>query len=396
MRSLFLVFALPVLLIFNGCKKEKRNHETVYDNGPTDSLQINEVQFLASHNSYHLKTDSGIFAWLESAATLGILPSAYDPAGIDYWHEPLEVQMSDYNIRGLELDIYNDPAGGQYYYRMGKQLALSQPAASNEPELQQPGFKIIHIVDFDFNTLHLTFKGALEAVRNWSLTHPNHLPLFINVETKEESVAGVIPGTTLTASIPFDASACDKMDEEIKAVFGNELAKVVTPDEIRGNFTTLREAVLAVGWPKLSEARGKIFFIMQGEAEAEYLAGHATLQGRAMFVYTGNKNDDHAAFLIKNNSISSKTEIQQLVNEGFMVRTRTDANTDEARTGDYTYRNAAFESGAQILSTDYYRPDPRAGSPGWTDFKVQFDNNELARINPVNAAAKASLGIIKE
>jgi hypothetical protein len=64
--------------------------------------------------------------------------------------------------------------------------------------------------------------------------------------------------------------------------------------------------------------------------------------------------------------------------------------------GDYTYKNAAFESGAQILSTDYYRPDPRAGTPGWTDFKVQFPNNELARINPVSAAAKINLGTIRE
>lgn len=79
-----------------------------------------------------------------------------------------------------------------------------------------------------------------------------------------------------------------------------------------------------------------------------------------------------------------------------MVRTRTDAGTTQARTGDYSDMQAAFESGAQIISTDYYRPDARAGQPGWTDFTVRFPNNELARINPVNAASKQDLGLIRE
>ncbi|MBK7148332.1 MAG: hypothetical protein IPH78_05790 [Bacteroidetes bacterium] len=394
MKSTCSVFCFAILLAVTACHKEKKG--VVYDNGPTDSLKINEVQFIASHNSYHLKTDSGIFSWMATAAQLGILPAAYDPAGIDYWHEPLEVQFNSYNVRGLELDIYNDPDGGKYYYRMGKQFAMAQPAASNLPELLQPGFKIIHILDFDFNTLHLTFKDALQSVKQWSDAHTNHLPLFINVETKEDAVADVVPGAGLTSAVLYDDESCNKIDEEIKSVFGSELQNVLTPDEIRGSYPTLREATVAGNLPTLSQARGKIFFIMQGGAEEEYLSGHNTLQGRAMFVYTGNKNDDHAMFLIKNNSISSKTEIQQLVSQGFMVRTRTDANTDEARTGDYTYKNAAFESGAQILSTDYYRPDPRAGTPGWTDFKVQFPNNELARINPVSAAAKVNLGTILE
>lgn len=48
--------------------------------------------------------------------------------------------------------------------------------------------------------------------------------------------------------------------------------------------------------------------------------------------------------------------------------------------------NAAFASGAQIISTDYYRPDPRyLTDTAWTDFTVQFPNNELARINDISA-----------
>jgi len=45
-----------------------------------------------------------------------------------------------------------------------------------------------------------------------------------------------------------------------------------------------------------------------------------------------------------------------------MIRTRTDAGTIEARTKDYNRLNKALSTGAQILSTDYYQPDPKIGS----------------------------------
>lgn len=84
--------------------------------------------------------------------------------------------------------------------------------------------------------------------------------------------------------------------------------------------------------------------------------------------------------------------------QGFIVRTRADGDTEEARTGDYTKMNAAFESGAQIISTDYYRPDPRYKTEpeNWTDYKVAFPDGRTKRINPVSASDKVSLGIITE
>ena len=78
------------------------------------------------------------------------------------------------------------------------------------------------------------------------------------------------------------------------------------------------------------------------------------------------------------------------------VRTRADDGTDEAREGNYTDMYNSFASGAQIISTDYYRADPRAGTTGWTDYRVRFPNGELARIDSVSAADKLNLGNIKE
>lgn len=389
---------LSALLLMAACKKEEKEfkkNEVVYDNGPTDSLRLNEIQVIASHNSYHLKTDSAVYAFLQRLDSLGAVPAAYAPIGIDYGHLPLGEQMGDYGIRGLELDIYSDPHGGNFYNRTGY-MFTGRPVASNIAELNEPGFKLIHIPDFDFNTTNITFKSALQDVRNWSLAHPNHIPIFINIETKEDDVSDVLSGLpNLTEALPFDAAAADALDAEIKSVFGDELDRVITPDDVRGSYTTLEAAALAGNWPQLAQARGKVIFILEGAGEDEYKNGHPSLQGRACFVYS-NPGTPEAAFVILNNPVGSFNQIKQRVAQGYIVRSRSDSGTEEARTGDYTNMNASFNSGAHITSTDYYRPDPRAGDGTWTDFRVRFPNGELARINPVSAAAKQNLGTIKE
>ncbi|MFN8322176.1 MAG: Ca2+-dependent phosphoinositide-specific phospholipase C [Chitinophagales bacterium] len=390
----YLLLPLLALLFVTACKKEEKKKYLSFDNGPTDSLTINQIQVLASHNSYHLRMDDTIYVLLHRLDSLGLLPSQYDPVKLDYTNIPFDEQFDNYNVRGLEIDIFNDPVGGQYYYRKGLSL-VGLDNDSHIPELLEPGFKVLHIPDFDYKTLHITFKQSLQAIYNWSMAHPNHLPLFINVETNEETVAQSIPGLDLTQSIPYDASACDKMDEEIKAVFGENLDKVITPDEVRGTYTTLEQAALAKNWPKLASARNKVVFIMQGEAESLYKAGHSSLQGRAMFVYS-SPGSPEAAFVIMNSPVGNETLIQQRVAAGYIVRTRCDGPGVEVFTNDYTQMNSAFASGAQILTTDYYKADYRAGTGAYTNYQVQLPNGDLARINAYSAADKQGLGKIGE
>jgi hypothetical protein len=75
--------------------------------------------------------------------------------------------------------------------------------------------------------------------------------------------------------------------------------------------------------------------------------------------------------------------IPRLVKSGYLVRTRTDADTVQARSGDTKMRDAALESGAQILSSDYYFSEKAS----WTGFSVNFPKGEVARCNPVVAPA---------
>jgi hypothetical protein len=73
-------------------------------------------------------------------------------------------------------------------------------------------------------------------------------------------------------------------------------------------------------------------------------------------------------------------EISSLVRKGYLVRTRTDSDTKQARTNDTTRREAALASGAQLLSTDYPASEPAS----WTGYSVSLPDNLVARCNPVN------------
>jgi hypothetical protein len=68
------------------------------------------------------------------------------------------------------------------------------------------------------------------------------------------------------------------------------------------------------------------------------------------------------------------------VRSGYLVRTRADEGTQEARRGDYHRLEAALSSGAQYVSTDYYLPDKRFP----THYQVQLPGKGVARCNPVN------------
>lgn len=379
MQKQYFLLAFLVSLLFFSCKHTPP--VTALDE--QNQLKMNEVQVIASHNSYRIHTYQPVYNFVLGLSMLGAIPAQYDPTDWDYTHVPITEQLGNYGIRGLELDIYNDPQGRHFANRACLQyLDPAEPIESGIPELNVPGMKILHIPDVDYLTHYYTFVAALQAIKAWSDAHPNHLPLYINVENKTESIADQIVLPNFVTGIPFDATAWDALDTEVKSVFGENLEKVITPDKIRGSFSSLKAAVLAGNWFSLKEARGKIAFILDGGDG--YEIGHSSLQGRTMFVYQHNDSTDETAFIIKNDPKSDLTEIQDWVQKGYIVRTRADASVSIAQTGDYSGMNAAFQSGAQLVSTDYYRPDERYLTDSiWTDYSVSLPNHAVGRSNPI-------------
>ena len=380
----FLLFvSIPVSLLVVSCSKEENEENTKPPEFTADSLRMNEIQFIGSHNSYRLKTYAPLYEFIQTWS--GVLPASLNPDELDYTHLALEQQFSDYGIRKIELDIYYDPDGSRFANRHGLGF-IGESVESGIAALDEPGFKVLHIPDLDYSTNYISLKEALQTVQQWSEANPDHLPIFIMLEAKETNISAAIPGFSET--LPYDVHAVNGLDDEIRDVFGTKLDGVITPDDVRGGHLTLNEAVLSDGWPLIAVSRGKVVFYITTSSSANqaYINGHPSLQGRAMFI-NAQPGTPEAAIVMRNNPTSD--DIQNLVSQGYIIRTRTDAGTWEARNGDYSKMEAAMSSGAQILSTDYYRPDPRNDtSAAWSSYHVAFENGDVARLNPVNGPAK--------
>jgi hypothetical protein len=168
------------------------------------------------------------------------------------------------------------------------------------------------------------------------------------------------------------------LDAEILSVFPRE--KILAPDDVRGKEASLPEALQKHGWPTLKAARGKVMFGMdnKGAVRELYLKGHPALKGRLLFV-TVRPSHPAAAWMKENDVMDDFDLIQDLVKRGFLVRTRADSSTRQARKNNTRCRDQALASGAQFISTDY--PEPNlALSP----YAVRFENGIVVRINPVN------------
>ena len=152
---------------------------------------------------------------------------------------------------------------------------------------------------------------------------------------------------------------------------------------MRGTRTTLAEAVRSDGWPTLGAARGKVIFCLDNEGKRDhYVQDHPSLRDRIMFT-PSPADAPEAAFMKLNDPIGDFDAIQAAVSAGFVVRTRADADTVEARSGDTIPRDAALASGAQWVSTDYPVPNPAFG----TGYKVEIPMGMPARCNPISAPA---------
>jgi len=339
-------------------------------------ISINQVQMVGTHNSYHAGLTPQMAALLQKAN-----PAAY--AALDYRHASLPEQF-DHGIRQIELDVYADAQGGRYAHPSGPMVAMKAGIAGAAPEpvdprMLPPGMKVMHVQDLDYRSTCQPFTACLAQIRDWSRAHPRHLPIFILIETKTDVPTKTMPMVTPE---PFDTAAFDELDREIRSVFS--ASEMITPDQVRGAHATLEEAVLHSGWPTVEAARGKVLFLMdQRPAGPAYLQGHPSLRGRLLFT-NAEPGEPDAAFIERNEG--SEEEIARLVRAGYLVRTRADADTAEARSGNTSRRDRALRSGAQIVSTDYPSSEP---SP-WTGYAVRLPESETARCNPVNAPASCS------
>lgn len=329
-----------------------------------ENTPINKIQVIGSHNSYKQAIDPALFKFFEQR-------DSASSSKIDYDHIPFAAQL-DLGLRNLELDVYSDSLGGKYAHPKGLDWVKNQAPYDVNHEMAEPGFKIFHIQELDFRSSALTFKGALQQLKKWSEAHPDHNPVFITLEAKDEPLS--LPGMTIPEK--FSQKTFDELDRTIIVNLGQE--HLLTPDKVRGKYKTLEEAVLKQNWPTLKAAKGMFAFILdaKGQKMETYIRDHPSLTGRVLFA-NADAGTPEAAMMIRNNP--KDPLIPKLVKKGYIIRTRADADTQQARRNDYSDFEAAKASGAQIITTDYYRKSTHFKS----DYKVSFDDGTYIRKNPL-------------
>jgi hypothetical protein len=307
---------------------------------PAEPVRLNQMQVIGSHNSYHIEPPPEV---LEQY--ISVSPNAIELA---YTHAPLGEQFSFQGVRQIELDVFWDPAGTRF-----------RPKGVT-------GFKVLHIAVIDEGSTCLTFVACLGEVKAWSDQRQAHMPLAVLVELKDADV----PPALLSA-----------LDAEIRSVFAPD--RLLTPDDVRGERATLEQAVLEDGWPAIDDIRGRVLFLLDNRRD-EYAAASPNLAGRAAFTPSTPGQPD-AAFLKRNDPTgASEQAIRELVEAGYIIRTRADGPVLTPLSGDVSQRDAALASGAQWVSTDYPVPGMATRWNG-SDYVARIPGGAPARCNPVNA-----------
>ena len=269
-------------------------------------IKINHLQFVGSHNSYKKAMPDGFVKQL-----MRVNPEVME--SLEYEHIPLAEQL-DLGIRKLELDVFY----------------IADEAR----------FQVGHVQQIDMNSNCATLRICLNQIIAWSKKNTTHAPIWISFNAKDDYIFG------LPSPENFTPEAFNLMDSIIEEMLGENL---IRPRDI-----------IDLKWPLLDEARGKFILILDegGSKRDMYYEGW---QQRPMFT---NAPEGHpaAAIMIINDPVDQLEEIQRLVKAGYMIRTRADSDTREARDNDTRRKVAAFESGAQAVSTDYYLPATHFGN----------------------------------
>lgn len=365
--------------------------------------RLNQIQVVGTHNSYSQPADPRVFQIMNPllqpvvAELMKRMPEDIQreladehPHGLggdlqhalEYRFPGIEAQLR-LGVRSVELDLNVDHEGGRFSdplpYRRLREQGVRDFEPLYEAALHEPGLKTLHMADVDFRSSCPSFRICLQQLRGWSDASPGHSPVFVLLEPKFSSMTSVLADATAVQA--FDARAFAELDASIASVLGRE--RVITPDDVRGDSLTLEAAVRAGRWPLLSQARGKFVFLMivpgmNLATFAPYLQGRPNLEGRMAFVQ-GRPGMPHAAFVLIDNALSRGEEIRSLVGKGYLVRSRADIDTGEARVNSVSRREAALSSGAQVVSTDYpFSPNIFGNSYVVRPFEGGW------RLNPVN------------
>lgn len=293
-----------------------------------DVLRLHHAQVKGTHNSYHLEP-----------------PLPFD-ASHEYSHAPLPEQLESQGVRAFELDVHRDLDGT---------------------------ISVYHILAIDQETTCDTLEICLMQIKAWSDLNPGHLPVVVWMEIKDDT-----GGLSLTSDEQLLV-----IDDVVTGVFGSE--QLITPDDVQGEYPTLRARLVAEGWPTLGELRGRVLVtILDTDEPAEiYTDGYTTLAGRPMFVRADADQLELPWAAIAKLGAGDAEAIAAAHAGNLLIATNV-CGADESDDDCFAQRQQAMDAGIHMLKDDFPAPVPER------DYWLEFADGNPARCNPVTAPVECN------
>jgi hypothetical protein len=321
---IFIIIRLYAIKIYdtNAQITNLQNMKNIYDNANYESLdeseftnidltddqiKLNEIKMLATHNSYK-KTAVPLGRLFVSLGT----GSSEEGRALKYGYQSISDQLH-LGVRSMEFDL----------------------------RLRKTEFQLTHVPLVDNSSVAPNFSLALEEISLFSDNNPNHVPIIILMEIKDD---WMILDHALQK---MDKEDLIDLDNLLKDKLGNKLYQ---PKDLIENDKTLKETIQTTGWPSINSLLGKVIFVLHpGSFTNSYYEIDESLMTQAMFIgsYYQDTNKDYASFFVHNEL--NVERINELVDQNFIVRTRIDS---ELNYSDENFQ-LALETNAQILTSDF-------------------------------------------
>jgi hypothetical protein len=280
----------------------------------------------------------------------------------DLFNGLLDVQL-DLGIRSIELDVHADPQGGLYSepggYKAMATIGL-RPNTAFDPRgvLQRPGFKVLHVPDWDFMSNCPTLRIALETLSRWSASHSGHFPILVRINIKEKTVPPIGDSYEPVQVPKFEPETWRALEQEILSVLGRD--QLFVPREF------------GTAWPRIAALRDRVLFVLYGRGAAER---YRAACGEDRILFTSFDPDRGGRFA----SISRKADPAafRAPPGAFVFASAETYDTREARENDTSRRDAVFASDANLVITDFAIPDPR-----FSPYRVRFPKGRYIRPHP--------------
>lgn len=233
-----------------------------------------------------------------------------------YTMPTLTEQLGTYGVRQIELDLH---------YKTGE------------------GLQVHHIPLIDDVSSCPKFEDCLQELKDWSDDNPGHHVLFVWVEFKGRF------------------RYWDLFDETVRSVWPED--RLLTPDDVQGEFGSLREALATKGWPTLGESRDNIMFMLNngGDLAQAYSDGYTSLGGKVMFINT--ESFDHPLAAITKHGSDEEQAAALVVN--MIVGDNAGGAGSDSDAESYADVATALAKGVHFIATDF--PAPVSTQDFWFD-----------------------------